>query len=116
MTFFYDDLRPQPYGCFFLQNYDTVVANNFYLMQEPSMSANQGPVYQHIIDIARQHNIPYEQNDVDVMVCAITRLSDNDVVSNDATRAVANLRRAKIIDTPHAHKLLLSLLAEMRMP
>ena len=79
------------------------------------MSHTQGTVYQYIIDTARQHNISYEQNDLDAMACAISRLSDNDVVSNNATRALAHLRRAKIIDTPQSHKLLLSLLAEMRM-
>ena len=79
------------------------------------MSHTYGTVYQHIIDTARQHNISYEPNDVDVMACAITRLADNDVVSNNATRALAHLRRAKVIDTTEAHKLLLGLLAEMRM-
>jgi len=79
------------------------------------MSQPHGTIYQYIIDLACQHNISYEQNNVDVMAAAITRLADNDVVSNDATRALAHLRRAKIIDTPHAHKLLLGLLAEMRM-
>ena len=79
------------------------------------MSHTHGTVYQYIIDLARQHNISYEKNDVDVMACAITRLADNDVVSNDATCALVHLRRAKIIDTPQAHKLLLGLLAEIRM-
>lgn len=79
------------------------------------MSHTQGTIYQHIIDLACQHNISYEPNDVDVMACAITRLADNDVVSNNATRALAHLRRAKVIDTAEAHKLLLGLLAEMRM-
>lgn len=73
-----------------------------------------GKVYQEIIALARTHNVSCEETELDVMAQAISQLADNNIVVNDATRAIANLRRVKVLNTQQAHRLLLDLLAEMR--
>lgn len=71
-------------------------------------------VYQQIIGLANQHSVSYQETDLDVMAVSISSLSDNDIVNNDATRALINLRRAKVLNAQQAHTLLLDLLKEMQ--
>ena len=72
-----------------------------------------GKVYQEILNLAKLHNISLEATDFNLKAEAISRLSDNDILVNDATRALVGLRQAGILTPQQGYKLLGDLIEEM---
>lgn len=52
----------------------------------------------YVDDLARQHNVHYIRTGADALADVITRLADDDVVTDDTENLIVALKRAHVID------------------